>query len=51
MDGQVVFDGSAMCGFFRLEESDMILWPDPTTFRVFPWEDRRGKVARMSCDV
>ena len=51
LDGQVVFDGSAIGGFFRLEESDMILWPDPATFRVFPWEDRRGKVARMICDV
>jgi glutamine synthetase len=51
LDGHVVFDGSAIGGFFRLEESDMILLPDPSTFRVFPWEDRRGKVARMICDV
>jgi glutamine synthetase len=51
LEGQVVFDGSAIGGFFRLEESDMILWPDPETFRVFPWEDRRGKVARMICDI
>ncbi|MBN2243627.1 MAG: glutamine synthetase [Acidobacteria bacterium] len=51
LDGNVVFDGSAIGGFFRLEESDMILWPDPSTFRVFPWEDRRGKVARMICDI
>lgn len=51
LEGNVVFDGSAIGGFFRLEESDMILWPDPATFSVFPWEDRRGKVARMICDV
>ena len=51
LEGNVVFDGSAIGGFFRLEEADMILYPDPTTFRVFPWEDRRGKVARMICDV
>jgi glutamine synthetase len=51
LEGQVMFDGSAIGGFFRLEESDMILWPDPSTFSVFPWEDRRGKVARMICDV
>ena len=51
LEGQVVFDGSAIGGFFRLEESDMILLPDPATFRVFPWEDRRGRVARMICDV
>ena len=45
LDGQVVFDGSAIGGFFRLEESDMILWPDPATFRVFPM----GRPARESC--
>ncbi len=51
LEGQVVFDGSSIGGFFRARESDMILLPDPSTFCVFPWEDRRGKVARMICDV
>ncbi len=51
LEGQVVFDGSSIGGFFRVEEADMILLPDPSTFCVFPWEDRRGKVARMICDV
>jgi glutamine synthetase len=51
LDGQVVFDGSSIEGFSRARESDMILLPDPATFRVFPWEDRKGKVARMFCDV
>lgn len=51
LEGQVVFDGSSIGGFYRVEESDMILLPDPATFCVFPWEDRRGKVARMICDV
>lgn len=51
LEGQVVFDGSSIGGFFRAEESDMILLPDPATFRVFPWEDRRGKVARLICDI
>ncbi len=51
LEGRVVFDGSSIGGFFRAQEADMILLPDPSTFRVFPWEDRRGKVARMICDV
>jgi len=51
LDGQVVFDGSSIGGFYRVEEADMILLPDASTFRVFPWEDRRGKVARMICDI
>ena len=51
LEGQVVFDGSSIDGFFRAQESDMILLPDPSTFRIFPWEDRKGRVARMICDV
>ncbi|MBM3792057.1 MAG: type I glutamate--ammonia ligase [Acidobacteria bacterium] len=51
LQGQMVFDGSAIEGYFRTEEADMVLLPDPETFRVFPWEDRRGKVARLVCDV
>ena len=51
LEGQVVFDGSSIDGFFRARESDMILLPDPSTFRIFPWEDRKGRVARMICDV
>src|SRR5512136_118183 len=51
LEGQFVFDGSSIEGFFRARESDMILLPDPATFRVFPWEDRKGKVARMICEV
>ncbi len=51
LEGQVVFDGSSILGFSREREYDMILLPDPATFSVFPWEDKRGKVARMICDV
>ncbi|NWG13637.1 MAG: type I glutamate--ammonia ligase [Acidobacteria bacterium] len=51
LEGQIVFDGSSILGFSREREYDMILLPDPATFSVFPWEDKRGKVARMICDV
>lgn len=52
LDGQIMFDGSSIEGFSRIEESDMLLCPDPNTFRIFPWEHlERGKVARLVCDV
>ena len=52
LDGQILFDGSSIEGFARIEESDMLLQPDPDTFRIFPWEQLQpGKVARLICDV
>lgn len=52
LDGQILFDGSSIEGFSRIEESDMLLVPDPATFRIFPFEQmERGKVARMICDI
>jgi glutamine synthetase len=51
LDGQVLFDGSSIEGFVRIEESDMLLVPDLRTFRVFPWAGPNGKVARLICDV
>ncbi len=47
----MAFDGSAVEGFARVEESDMVAWPDPTTFSVLPWRPRQNAVARMFCDV
>ncbi len=47
----VAFDGSAIAGFARIEESDMIARPDPTTFRILPWRPRENAVARMFCDI
>ena len=47
----VGFDGSAIEGFVRIYESDMIAMPDPTTFRVLPWRPRQNSVARMFCDI
>jgi glutamine synthetase len=52
LDGQIMFDGSSIQGFTRIEESDMLLVPDPDTFRVNPWTNLDGtRVARMICDV
>jgi len=52
LQSQIMFDGSSIEGFSRIEESDMLLRPDPNTFRIFPWEHmERGKVARLICDV
>ena len=47
----VGFDGSAVEGFTRVEESDMIALPDPNTFAVLPWRPRENAVARMFCDI
>ncbi|MFH1464965.1 MAG: glutamine synthetase family protein [Pseudomonadota bacterium] len=51
LDGEILFDGSSIEGFVRIEESDMQLVPDLNTFRVLPWEDPLGRVARVICDV
>jgi glutamine synthetase len=45
------FDGSSIEGFCRIEESDMIAKPDPTTFRIIPWRPSDRPVARMICDI
>lgn len=51
LNNQCVFDGSAIEGFVRIEESDMYLHPDLDTFDIFPWRPQQGKVARLICDV
>ncbi len=45
------FDGSSIEGFARIEESDMIAKPDPTTFQLVPWRSGESPVARMFCDI
>jgi glutamine synthetase len=52
LDGQIMFDGSSIEGFVRIEESDMLLIPEYNTFQVNPWANPDGtKVARLICDV
>jgi len=47
---EMMFDGSSIEGFVRIEESDMYLRPDPTTFTVLPWLGEYA-IARMICDI
>ncbi|MCF1619587.1 type I glutamate--ammonia ligase [Tetragenococcus koreensis] len=51
LDHKMMFDGSSIEGFVRIEESDMYLFPDLTTWMIFPWEAEHGKVARLICDI
>jgi glutamine synthetase len=51
LSGEIMFDGSSIEGFVRIEESDMLLRPDLATFREFPWEETHGRVARVICDI
>jgi len=51
LDGELIFDGSSIDGFVRIEESDMYLRPDPDTFTILPWRPHEGAVARMICDI
>jgi glutamine synthetase len=45
------FDGSAIEGFARVQESDMLAKPDPATFQVLPWRGENPGTARMFCDI
>ncbi|MBM3709769.1 MAG: glutamine synthetase [Actinobacteria bacterium] len=45
------FDGSSIEGFSRIEESDVIALPDPTTFQILPWSPKENGTARMFCDI
>ncbi len=45
------FDGSAIEGFARVHESDMLARPDPSTFQILPWRGESPGTARMFCDI
>ncbi len=45
------FDGSSVAGFARIDESDMVAMPDPSTFRILPWKANDHVVAVMFCDI
>ncbi|MGR6835814.1 type I glutamate--ammonia ligase [Syntrophomonas erecta] len=53
LDGELMFDGSSIEGFVRIEESDMYLKPDPNSFLILPWSspNSNSKTARLICDI
>src|SRR5581483_3201898 len=51
LDGDIMFDGSSIEGFVRIEESDMLLVPDLETFLVYPWGDPESRICRLICDI
>ncbi len=52
LDEGMGFDGSSIQGFARIDESDMIAKPDPSTFTLLPWRPKDGAgVAKMFCDI
>ncbi|MGS0677601.1 glutamine synthetase family protein [Lactobacillus johnsonii] len=52
LTNDIRFDGSSIDGFVLLEESDMVLYPDFSTWAVLPWGDEKGgKIGRLVCSV
>ncbi len=51
LDNRCMFDASSVEGLEGEEDADMYLYPDLSTFEIFPWRPQQGKVARMICDV
>ena len=51
LDKGMAFDGSAVEGFARVDESDMVAMPDAATFSILPWRPRQNAVARVFCDI
>ena len=51
VNDQIMFDGSSIEGFVRIDESDQYLYPDLDSVAIFPWRPSHGRVARLICDV
>lgn len=50
-DQGISFDASSIKGFANIEDSELFLFPDPTTLCILPWRPQHGKVARFFCDI
>ena len=50
-DEGIAFDASSILGFTAIEDSELFLYPDPTTLCILPWRPQHGKVARLFCDI
>lgn len=51
LDNKMMFDGSSIEGFVRIEESDMYLYPDLNSWVIYPWGSETGKIAGITCDI
>ena len=47
----ISFDASAVKGFLQVDESDLLLFPDPTTLAILPWRPAQGRVVRLFCSI
>ena len=50
-DEGIAFDASSILGFNSIEDSELFLYPDPTTLCILPWRPQHGKVARLFCNI
>ena len=51
LEDGMTFDGSAIDGFSRVQEADVLAMPDANTFEVLPWGDSKSAEARVFCDI
>ncbi len=47
----ILFDASCIKGFMEIQDSDLLLFPDPNTLSVLPWRPQQGRVARLFCNI
>ena len=45
------FDGSSVTGYRSIEESDLLAYPDPSTFAMIPWRSKEKSTCRLICDI